>query len=53
MAEEHSDWTEEDGFQWIMHPAYEKTYKRKIRDDEDEAAWKRAYKARVQKASEK
>lgn len=51
MRNDRSNWTEEDGMRSIMCLAYEETHKRRIRDDEEEAAWKRLYKARVREAN--
>lgn len=51
--ETHSDRTKEDEIHWAMGPAQEETHKRKIPDEEEEAAWKRSYKARFQEGDEK
>lgn len=36
-----------------MRLPYEETHKKKTQDDKEKAAWKRAYKTRVQEANEK
>lgn len=47
------DTTQDDGVHWGICHAYEKTHRRKIRDNEEQSACEKACKARVREANEK
>lgn len=47
------NWSEKDGIQWTLHRAYEWSHKGRMRDEGEEAVWKRSLRWRIQKANGK